>query len=93
MTEQVIDTAAPEPAPVAPNPHIESAGRGIARLMRHDRARFLRCVARVGDSDRRAMAGALAGYLCGRTDLFTIPPISADRILSFWADENAVLDS
>lgn len=70
----------------------ESAGRGIARQARHDRARFLRCVARVGDSDRLAMAGALAGYLSGRTDLFTSAPISVERILAFWASEQALSD-
>jgi hypothetical protein len=69
----------------------EAAGRGIARQMRYDRARFLRCVARVGPSDRTAMAGALAFYLSAQTRLFTSAPISADRILAFWAHENAVL--
>lgn len=73
----------------APDPHKESAGRGIARLMRHDRARFLRCVARVGDNDRRAMAGALESYLTAQPHLFTGAP-SADRILAFWAHESAV---
>jgi hypothetical protein len=72
----------------------EAAGRGIARQMRHDRARFLRCVARVGASDRTAMAGALEFYLTVQTRrIFTSAPVSADRILALWAAESAALVS
>lgn len=91
-TTDLATSATPDIATafVAPDAHVEAAGRGIARLMRHDRARFLSCVERVGDSDRAAMAGALELYLTAQTrHIFTSAPISADRILAFWAHESA----